>query len=126
MATGTLKARSIALLWENQSPTTNFAGQTVSLPSNSCDAFMVVYNYASNRDPIVGDVVFAVGEKSLIQIPVTTNMDVGNFFGMMCRATSASTQTSITFNDAHLVPSSGNSSTNNLYLTPVRIYGISY
>lgn len=124
MASGVIQPKSIVKLWENSSPTSSFAGQEVALPANSCDAFMVVYRFANNRDSIVGTVVFEVGEQSLFSIAATTNMAVGNFSGALLRATSASTQTSITFADAHVAEAGSSNTTNNIFLIPLRIYGI--
>lgn len=122
MATGTILTGSWKLLWANPNPETEFAAQTVNLASNNCELFAIVPYFFSNRPIVDTPLILRPNDSGFMNAPSTTNVDVGNFSGMILRKVSC-TQTTMTFEIGRAVTNSSNTQRNDA-LVPVAVYGI--
>ncbi|MGN1167200.1 MAG: hypothetical protein ACI4S2_12335 [Lachnospiraceae bacterium] len=120
--TSTFEGVSIDKLWENASPTSNFASQTISLNLTDYDFIIVVFRYsiASNKyisamAPINHD---GVGNQ------VFGSFAIGEGGAMLAhwRQTSEVSDTKITFMDGYKSTANSNA-VDNSYCIPVEIFG---
>ena len=107
------------LLWENASPTSAFAAQTISLNLADYDAILVRYNGSGYQNVVANttrcDLFFIGGGDGMLIIPTFTNI-----FGT--RQLTVST-TGIVFSTGYHIAGSTNSA-NNYAAVPMKIYGI--
>lgn len=101
------------LLWENASPTSNFAAQTVSLDLSGCDAVLVEYRLMTST-------VFVVSAFVKIGTSVFANATSATSGTHFQRVTEAKTN-GVVFDGAY---NASNSAANNSVMIPQTIYGI--
>lgn len=106
------------LLWENASPTSEFAAQTISLDLSGYDAFLIVSNWASNTVRLFAQICF-LGENGVYRINGSTSN--ARFYAASRVATIAAN--GITFTAATEATASTSSSTDGSVI-PYKIYGI--
>ena len=109
---------TFTLLWENQSPTAQFAAQSISIDLSPYKLFYIVWYYSSTNDTnrTENSAIFQVNENSKMLYSVGNNNTTGNRY-----FTYSNTNKQITFTVAR-----HNNSNNNAYDVPVRIYGINF
>lgn len=107
----------IDLLWENASPMSAFAAQTVSLDLSGYKTVCIVTNNNYSGDPD-GYTYLPVGSSSIV-----TNMNKGGTYRLRRRACIVSS-TGVTFEDARDTAGWDNNSQSNGTAIPQKIYGI--
>lgn len=123
MATEKLNIHSPCLLWTNPNPNQHFWAQTITLAANNCDLFYVVYEQSINDHTIFpGSSLFRPGEATaFMNINGSSNGYVGGVNALIRRIT-ASTQTSITFQNAYTIGQAPSTDRGDLGV-PVAVYG---
>ena len=112
---GSTSSMSLSLLWENQSPTSNFGAQSVAVDQNGFDLILVLYRQTTSISRQVSSIA-RVGEGHFVGFPT------GN---IRYRASTAS-MSNIYFETCNQVTFSGSTSTVPSALVPVQVWGIKY
>lgn len=111
-----------ALLWENASPTSNFAAQAIKLNLADYDFVEVVCLAGKSLDNSTYTEKTVIGMKGVHRTDINTNNTATTGIALRNYTTDVN---GITFNDVtYKSGATGSPSTNNNYLTPYRIYGI--
>lgn len=115
------------LLWQNPDPTAAFAAQTLPLPDNDCDLFVVMAVHQNNDQTQFTPAFVVPGMASCLQqIQGKTNGYDGEVSSLIRRIT-ASTQTSLTFQLCNVIDKNGNAYQNRGDLAvPYRIIGFKF
>ena len=123
MATGQLNIHSPTLLWENSNPSQAFGPQTIQLKANNCDLFYVVYEQSTGDHTIFpGSSLFKPGEATALMNPNGSSNGYVGGVNVLIRRITASTQTSLTFQNAYTIGQSPSSDRSELGI-PVAVYG---
>ena len=109
---------NMKLLWENGSPTSTFAAQSVSIDGANYDCYLVVPHVSSNVDICFVQPTIAYKGKSGHLSSLPNNKIARRKFAVN------SAGTSISFEAAEYGGTYGATSTNNEYVIPVYIYGM--
>ena len=111
------------VLWENQSPTSSFAGQTIALNSNNYDYFIVLTYNNTSQKMIINNGLFPKGENcSIDQCATGGNNDYG---WIRTRMITYVDDTHLQFLDGKAQKTNANGhSTDNTVLIPIKIIGI--
>ena len=115
-------------LWRNTDTSVGFAAQTLPLPANNCDLFIVLAIHQVPGDiTVFAPTIVIPGVPACIQqIQGKTNGYDGEISALIRRIT-ASTQTSLTFTSCNVIDKNGNAYNNrNDLAVPYRIIGITY
>ena len=122
MATGIIPKNAV-LVWENPSPTSDFAAQQVSVDLSKYDAVYIGYKSRKGADAIVAIDFIFVGTQLYTSY---LNYSSTN----LCYYTRAATPNSdkVTFNNCNLYTqgSAGTATQKNDYLIPKYIYGMKF
>lgn len=111
------------LLWTNASPTSVFAGQTLSLGLSGYDAVEIVCRYSTTDDTRTR-YICDVGSSSSMYWFYYTGTD-GKYTGVRSRTEVSASTTGVTFNTCSGKPGNSTTSTaNNGYIIPIEIYGV--
>lgn len=100
---------SLEILWENTSPSSAFAGQTITLNDNTCDFFLIQFKTDQNYAHICDTVLIKVGETAIASLVAgSSGLQSGSKY-FNNRLITASTQNSVTFSGAwgdatHVIP----------------------
>ena len=107
---------SITKLWQNASPTSEFAAQTISVGLSSYTHYMIVYQEHATAGLY----------KNTGFIPVGLKVQLTNFSGCIgCRSMSSATTTALAFNSGEYTASyNANWTTKNDQCVPYQIYGV--
>lgn len=110
---------SMELLWENASPTSEFASQTITLPKE-CDMMLVnYYGMGSNTANMAAIVTNVNADENLIAVQIDGSKSY------LCARTASLRGKNAIFGAGYFVQAgSGTTSTNNGVCKPTRIYGI--
>lgn len=123
MASGTIKAYQEAweLLWENPTPLTAFAPQTVSVPVNSYSLFVVEYTQSTGASLTPGQfVVYLSGTTDTWVYGKEAGRDIRRETKM-----SSANAGSVIFGASQMYSSYGGGNSNsNDYMIPYRIWGV--
>lgn len=112
------------LLWENESPTSSFAPQTINLAANTCDLFYVVFRQSTGDATIFpGSSFFKPGEATAFMNPNGSSNGYVGGVNLLIRRITASTQTTITFDKGYVIGNIPGDPRNDLGI-PVAVYGI--
>ena len=106
------------LLWENASPTSSFATQTVNIDLSDYTFVLVGIRWSTSADQISWQVCI-VGETNKV-----TRCDAASSKVWVARRNIQVTASGVTFEDADQGNSTSDPSTNNGEVIPVSIYGI--
>lgn len=102
--TGYEEVKDTQILWTNQSPTSNFATQTITLSSNDYDILEIYYSMASNNT-YVGSQKFIKGSNTRIMYNTSAlNIRFRNIIYLSDKSYSISSGTGDGGSDADLIP----------------------
>lgn len=111
------------LLWENASPTSAFAAQTVSLDLSSYDAVEIVCRYSTTDDARIRYICDVGNSASMYWFYRTATN--GYYMGVRSRTNVSASTTGATFDTCMGKPvNSSTSNANDGYIIPIEIYGI--
>jgi hypothetical protein len=111
------------LLWQNASPTSHFANQTITLPSNNFPFFRVLFGDAFGS--ICADITFPAGNPAHASLNSGTDGYAAGSGILANRVVTGSTQTSVTFSACHYMNvNAGSWSGFNGLLMPLYIFGV--
>lgn len=102
-------------LWENPSPTTEFASQDITLSSDDYDFLLILSRYKNNSPRIADSIILPKGSNVFTSFADTVGTTAANIYRSITRVS----DTSYTISDAYL-----NGAVSNVMLIPVTIYGL--
>lgn len=111
------------LLWTNASPTSDFAAQTITLPSNDCDFYYIriIRDKAAPTD-IISPIFLRVGEKGFVRFEAGSGGIQSGSIIAYSREVTMTSATQVAFATGYIF---GNTSaTRNDLSIPYQIYGI--
>lgn len=110
-----------ALLWQNASPTSSFAGQSVNVDATDYDLFIVICKATAGANTYHKSQIAPKGKQMLIQWTANDNNTTAL---MYCRRLITVSDSSITSTDCTSKQGTTISDPNNSYLIPFAVYGI--
>lgn len=123
MASGKQNIHSPTLLWSNPNVNQPFGAQTITLKPNDCDLFYVVYEQSTGDHTIFpGSSLFKPGEATALMNPNGSSNGYVGQVNVLIRRITASTQTSLTFQNAYTIGAAPSTERSELGI-PVAVYG---
>lgn len=111
------------LLWTNPSPTSDFAAQTITLPSNDCDFYYIrIIRDKNATTDIISPIFLKVGEKGFVRFEVGSGGIQSGSVIVYSREVTITSATQVTF-AAGVIFGYASATRNDLSI-PYQIYGI--
>lgn len=118
-----VNSKALKLLWENNSPASSFASQTITLSSSDYDYLIFIYKMHTGSNRQKSQTILK-GADCLMDLAWDYGVGGTYYIGEYYRTTTRTNDTTYAINDCYVRYNSGTTgTTNNNYIIPIAVYG---